>query len=325
MKSIICLTITCFLPCSLHAWGPGGHKVIALVAYEQLSTQQRVKVIEILKHHPRFNEDFDSKMPEEIRDGNDSDRQRWLFAQAAIWPDMARSLPAFHHSSWHYFNSPLFLDAASKAAMQNNLEVNLQATAAPNADPKDLNAPQALGLAVNKLKELNAGEEEKAVLLCWIFHLVGDLHQPLHCVAMFSEHEFPDTKEGDRGGNRILIAGGNLHSFWDGLLGFGKRLNDVRRRASDIISDDAIKAEAVAASTELTPMNWITEGKVIAEKSVYDSELKAELRGQTPQEQGEVGPIEIDESYKATAGELARSRVGIAGYRLAKLIGETLQ
>ena len=116
-----------------------------------------------------------------------------------------------------------------------------------------------------------------------------------------------------------------MHSFWDGLLGFGKRLNDVRRRASDIISDDAIKAEAVAASTELTPMNWITEGKVIAEKSVYDPELKAELRGQTPQEQGEVGPIEIDESYKATAGELARSRVGIAGYRLAKLIGETLQ
>jgi len=50
MKLFIYFTITCLLPCSLYAWGPGGHKVVALVAYEQLSTQQRVKVIEILKH-----------------------------------------------------------------------------------------------------------------------------------------------------------------------------------------------------------------------------------------------------------------------------------
>ena len=30
-----------------------------------------------------------------------------------------------------------------------------------------------------------------AIALCWLLHLYGDLHQPLHCVARFSP-EFPD-------------------------------------------------------------------------------------------------------------------------------------
>jgi hypothetical protein len=30
--------------------------------------------------------------------------------------------------------------------------------------------------------------------MTWLFHLVGDIHQPLHCVAMFSEHLSRETK-----------------------------------------------------------------------------------------------------------------------------------
>ena len=313
------------LPFRLNAWGPGGHKVVALIAYEQLNEDQRAKVIEILKKHPRFVQDFDSQIPVEIKEGNETDRQRWYFAQAAVWPDMARPLPAFHHGSWHYFNGPLFLDDASEAAMKDSLKVNLQATAAPDAAPATLNAPQALGLALSKLADQNTSDEDRAVMLCWVFHIVGDLHQPLHCATMFSTTQFPDPAEGDRGGNRILLDQGELHSFWDRLLGPGKRLNDVRGRAVGIIADEDIKAQAVTASADLNPMNWIAEGKKIADESAYDPELKAELRNLTPQEQGNVGPIELDDSYKATAGGLARTRVGVAGFRLAKVFNGILK
>lgn len=50
----------------------------------------------------------------------------------------------------------------------------------------------------------------------YLIHLVGDIHQPLHSVAMFS-NEFP---EGDQGGNKITVKAPNgtsynFHSFWD--------------------------------------------------------------------------------------------------------------
>jgi hypothetical protein len=64
-------------------------------------------------------------------------------------------------------------------------------------------------------------DEEKAIYLTWLLHLVGDIHQPLHCTAVFSE-QFPN---GDKGGNdafiRIRSSPVKLHAFWDGLLGNG--------------------------------------------------------------------------------------------------------
>ena len=44
-------------------------------------------------------------------------------------------------------------------------------------------------------------DEEKAIYLTWLMHLVGDIHQPLHCAAVFSE-QFPN---GDKGGNDAFI------------------------------------------------------------------------------------------------------------------------
>ena len=58
--------------------------------------------------------------------------------------------------------------------------------------------------------------------MCWLLHLIGDIHQPNHAITLFSE-AFPD---GDRGGNLSLIRIENgeaakirHHLFWDGLMG----------------------------------------------------------------------------------------------------------
>ena len=44
-------------------------------------------------------------------------------------------------------------------------------------------------------------DEEKAIYLTWLMHLVGDIHQPLHCTAVFRE-QFPN---GDKGGNDAFV------------------------------------------------------------------------------------------------------------------------
>jgi hypothetical protein len=43
--------------------------------------------------------------------------------------------------------------------------------------------------------------QKKAIALSWLFHLVGDVHQPLHTSQLFSV----DYPKGDQGGNQICI------------------------------------------------------------------------------------------------------------------------
>ena len=61
---------------------------------------------------------------------------------------------------------------------------------------------------------------KRAIALTWLFHLVGDLHQPLHTVQLLTR----EYSQGDRGGNQICVrvapdrAPLDLHRLWDGLL-----------------------------------------------------------------------------------------------------------
>ena len=61
---------------------------------------------------------------------------------------------------------------------------------------------------------------------------IGDLHQPLHCAALYSANQFP---KGDEGGNKIpLRKGKNLHSLWDELLGKQYYMRNVEKAANEL-------------------------------------------------------------------------------------------
>ena len=49
-------------------------------------------------------------------------------------------------------------------------------------------------------KQENDGQQ-RAIALAWLFHLISDVHQPLHTVQLFSR-EYP---HGDRGGNEVCV------------------------------------------------------------------------------------------------------------------------
>jgi len=78
--------------------------------------------------------------------------------------------------------------------------------------------------------------ERKAIALSWLFHLVGDVHQPLHTAQLFTV-EYPN---GDRGGNEICVRvtqgrqATDLHRFWDGVITSTQNLTRLRNDATTL-------------------------------------------------------------------------------------------
>ncbi len=108
------------------AWSEAGHKIVGSIAYRQLTPEQQTKLVAILKKHPRWDEDFKSKMPEELT--TEAEQNEWIFQQAAVWPDIARGFQGearkdFTRGPWHYIDLPTFLTPEDQAALERNLEI----------------------------------------------------------------------------------------------------------------------------------------------------------------------------------------------------------
>jgi S1/P1 Nuclease len=140
----------------------------------------------------------------ELQDVPAADRDIVLFMQAARWPDdIRRTDQQYHRGPWHYINWPFKPDGQPASVQPRDAEpVNILTALAENeAFVKNANDPG-----------------QKAIALAWLFHLVGDIHQPLHAAQIFTV----DYPNGDKGENEICIRVTqdgqpmNLHRFWDG-------------------------------------------------------------------------------------------------------------
>src|SRR5262245_28017257 len=92
-------------------WSTGGHRVVANIAYDRLDPKTRSSVVKVLRKHEDFPKRFKDEMPKEIQKGSAEDQDRWIVLQAAIWPDLIRSIPKYHKDTWHYINKPHYLSA----------------------------------------------------------------------------------------------------------------------------------------------------------------------------------------------------------------------
>ena len=132
--------------------------------------------------------------------------------QATTRPDIIRREPQWHHATWHYINEPYFPTEADREALQGHITDNLSRDV-PKAgeDIERMNAIQAFKYNLDRFRSVDTSDRDKAVALCWILHIGGDLHQPLHTTAMFTTA----LPQGDRGGNTIKLTGSsakNLHA-----------------------------------------------------------------------------------------------------------------
>lgn len=315
MRHDLMLLVFLCLPSPAWAWNALGHKVIAEIAWRQLKPEQRKAIVEVLRHHPRFDKDFVAKMDDKALTGDKAVEDEWIFQQAATWPDIIRKNPEFDHPTWHYVDFPIYLNPSDEQAMAGKLPVNLAADYPTKLPPEKWNVLQALAHCQEVIRG-KAGAAEKAVAYCWIMHLVGDLHQPLHSTALFSVKRFP---EGDRGGNDIpLVRGKNLHALCDDLLGRQYYFREVTKAVAELSNRTKFSREWDSAAQVSDPIQWAHESHGICRMLVYHDAILNAVKN-TPTNV-ELAPIALPDAYYQAAGTEARRRVVAAGVRLGDVL-----
>jgi S1/P1 Nuclease len=295
MRKLIPLALLAalILPTPALAWNKAGHMVSGAIAYTELQKTAPAsvpRVVALLKKHP----DYTSKWQTQISSVPAGDRDLYLFMLAARWSDDARKTTE-DRPSWHYVNLPFKLGSTVTTIPANPtgeeniltaLQQNRTLLAAPGTTPK------------------------KAIALTWIFHLTGDIYQPLHTTKAVST-QFP-LPEGDRGGTRFYIRAKegrstiSLHKFWDDLILGSDRFQSVRNQAITLRQNADYQRDRLPELAATSPDVAKVESYKLAPQ-VYEN-----LQGGTKTD-GKVLP----DGYADTAKTIAQRRLVLAGYRLA--------
>ncbi len=298
---VLSLAIALAWPTTAGAWSRAGHMVIGAMAYAMLRDLDPTALeasLELLRSHPHYTAllaaPSDWRLDEE-------DQRVALFMRASRWADDTRSEPfdELSRSTWHYVN----------------FHYQPPGLTPPGAPDRDGFLVRALDENLLRLTGGNS-PEQRAIALAWLLHLVGDVHQPLHSVALFDA----DHLRGDRGGNEffVRVSEGSrtvrLHALWDNLLIGTDRFRDVRNRATLLrarASGDSMRRAGHEASDFVA---WSGESAELAVQYVY---LGGRLRSGT-QLQGALIPAE----YLNNARPVAQQQAVLGARRLARLLAE---
>lgn len=291
------------------AWNKGGHMVSAGVAYANLKLDAPAalaKAVELLKEHPQYESTWLPRL-NAMMNASEEDRQLMLLMLAARWPDDARGNEEFHHSHWHYINLPFKPDGQPDSVI----------ALAPDSD----NILRAYELNLAKVKNAGEDAEDRAVALCWVLHLIGDSHQPLHVTQLFST-QFP---KGDRGGNKFFIraksgaTGISLHQYWDDLVIGSDRFQSVRNRATELRLRPEHARDKLGELKENRFEQWVTAESLALAKDVAYRHGKLAGGSELPE------AITLPEDYVLTAKPAAEKRIVLAGYRMADVIKKAME
>lgn len=199
------------------------------------------------------------------------------FKKASVWMDEIKRDKTFDHMKpWHYIN------------------VERDATYVKTQEPNVVNQ---LEMAISILRNKNKSDVEKTALaLRILFHLIGDLHQPLH--AGYGE---------DKGGNKIDVdffgRASNLHKVWDyEIIEKSKiKLKDCYALANSLSDEEKKKIQKVNVEA------WMNESRGFL-PSVYSFENKI-----------------IDQNYIDKNKVIIEKQLVKAGVRLAVILHEAFK
>jgi hypothetical protein len=278
--------------CPLRAWSAQGHLATGAIAFDLLADRDPAAVAaieQLMESHPDRAR-FDSA----LQGLEGPARTRRLFELIARWPDDIRGT-RYSHVHWHHE-----LRVVAGSQLFRGIRLG--------------EADHGFRTALRILRDPHADAGRRSVALCWLFHITGDMHQPLHAGHLMNGH-FPFTdKAGTIGWVKPAAdaAPESLHQFWDMA---------ADRSGDDIAGGDSI-ARAVESGLEpIAPAEdimasyrgWVGESEQLAAGIAYRGAALDESR--TP----ERAPI-LPPDYVTAARETAEHRLGQAGARLAGLI-----
>lgn len=251
----ICLTaITLLASQTQHvfAWGDEGHKVIAAIAYSQLTPEAKSQVDNLL-----------SKDEDTLTEPDFISRSTW----ADRYRDSDRQTTKNHYKAthkWHFVDlevrSPDFMKACYNYPRLDKNQLASEST------PNNCITDKIMEFA-KELKSPNTPTQEKIIALKFLIHFIGDVHQPLHAA----------TDSNDSGGNAVSVRyfnnqthrqdATNLHSFWDKDL-VDMQGSSVIEIANTLLSD--ITPAKISSWRRANPVDWALESNKIARESAYN-------------------------------------------------------
>jgi hypothetical protein len=278
------------------AWDAEGHELVAKMAFDQLNTKAKDEVDRL------------------AREVENPDRLYNVITIACWMDDIRKGPPAMlYHGmfpSWHYIDIGIAPDDPQ-----------------PSFEPGDDNemhgnAVQALKRAVVVLKGgTDPYIKSKAVACAMVMHLVGDIHQPLHCATKYflsngAQHQ-------DNGGNLESVLNGpkdvpnfNLHYFWD--LAYRASFDPANGNVffEPYCRVAELRDAVLPPNTTLDPDfdQWARESNAIARDFVYP--------GITATDNSKL--CRLSSVYVDKARMIARAQLVLAARRLAALLNSTL-
>jgi hypothetical protein len=158
------------------------------------------------------------------------------------------------------------------------------------------NIISVLSTTINQLKSnKNLSKEDIKQKICIIFHLIGDLHQPLHV-------GYGD----DKGGNQMQInfngSGTNLHSFFDSSIIKYKNIT-----AQDCLNDNRITNSQLIDFQTIDVLTWATQSRSYLD-GIYNFEGH-----------------KVSEEYVESNALIIKTQLFKAGLRLASVLKEVFK
>lgn len=196
--------------------------------------------------------------------------------EAANWMDDERGNSYYNYMrTWHY------------------LDIDKGQTYTPSAERNILTILHSAVVELRQYQTIKRKDVKRDLLL--IFHLVGDLHQPLHT-----------GYANDRGGNDIAIGAGlvtgNLHSIWD------SQIIEYRNITLDSCLQyyASLSPEEVAEIKKVNELKWMYQSRSYLD-SVYS------FKDNT-----------LDQRYVDMSITIIKRQLVAGGLRLASILQECL-
>ena len=286
MRIILCsLLFVSLSPLDLFGWWDVAHMLTAEIAMQQLSPQAAERVEEIVGY---LGEDFpESSDP----------------ITAACFPDDLTPLGLAGFKVWHGVLTPYdpehILNDVARGSIDTLISTN--------------NLHLAIENSIATLSNPSASRWTHCFMLKFLIHTVGDIHQPLHCIQLYS----PQFPYGDLAGHRFKLTGRyrSLHVLWDSILGLGSQRLErpllpedkawIEEFANAIMTD--YPAVDLPDVKHMDPLVWSDESYHLAIECAYS--------GIEPWD-------EPSEEYLSKGRDCALRQIALAGYRLGALLEE---
>jgi S1/P1 Nuclease len=301
------------------AFGDGGHQAIWAVAQSQLTPAAKARVDGILAGDKL---DMTPVWMDRVRDvAKGMDGPLKDDADAAAFNAKFK-----YNSTWHYVDLPLEAESYDSAREFHGYS----------------NIVKQLNITVQVLLGQSAEMDERTALRV-LTHLVGDIHQPMHCGSGYFDISNPQqailrtkpedciplekAKCGDQGGNLLFFGPDKfdqLHAYWD---------TDVVKRAAPLGGLDKlitrhlneVQADS-PGNAEAWPAAWATEGVKQAAKAYQGLQFGA-CTLNTTNKRGKFTRIEVTlpADYPERSKTMAIEQLTKAAKRTASLLNAILK